>query len=148
MQSGIGVAISAQAAGTMLLRFAPQRRSSLLQQVAGDQHVVLHNATGRAYFEKRCKPLVFSASVRAFLTALAGASSGIGHGHATETTMIKYAIIFAVISLVAAALGFSGVAAGAAGIAKILFGLFLILAVIFIVLAALGVGAAKNIMKK
>ena len=61
--------------------------------------------------------------------------------------MIKYAIIFAVISLIAGALGYSGVAAGAAGIAKILFGLFLILAVIFIVLAALGVGAAKKMLK-
>ena len=44
--------------------------------------------------------------------------------------MLKYAIIFAVISLIAGALGFGGVAAGAAGIAKILFGLFLILATI------------------
>ena len=33
--------------------------------------------------------------------------------------MLKYAIIFALISLVAGALGFSGVAAGAAGIAKV-----------------------------
>ena len=61
--------------------------------------------------------------------------------------MIKYAIVFAVISRIAGALGFTGVAAGTAGIAKILFGLFLILSVIFIVLAALGVGAAKKIMK-
>jgi len=61
--------------------------------------------------------------------------------------MLKYAIIFALISLVAGALGFGGVAAGSAGIAKILFGLFLILAVVFIVLAALGVGAVKKVMK-
>ena len=61
-----------------------------------------------------------------------------------ETIMLKYAIIFALISLVAGALGFGGVAAGSAGIAKILFGLFLILAVVFIVLAALGVGAVKK----
>jgi uncharacterized membrane protein YtjA (UPF0391 family) len=61
--------------------------------------------------------------------------------------MLKYAIIFALISLVAGALGFGGVAAGSAGIAKILFGLFLILAVIFIVLAALGVGAVNKVMK-
>ena len=58
--------------------------------------------------------------------------------------MLKYAIIFAIISLIAGALGFGGVAAGAAGIAKVLFGLFLILAVVFLVLAALGVGAAKK----
>jgi uncharacterized membrane protein YtjA (UPF0391 family) len=58
--------------------------------------------------------------------------------------MLKYAIIFAVISLIAGALGFGGLAAGAAGIAKILFGLFLILAAVFLVLAALGVGAVKK----
>ena len=61
--------------------------------------------------------------------------------------MLKYAIIFAVISLIAGALGFGGIAAGSAGIAKVLFGLVLILAVVFIVLAALGVGATKKIMK-
>ena len=61
--------------------------------------------------------------------------------------MLKYAIIFAVISLFAGALGFGGIAAGSAGIAKVLFGLFLILAVVFIVLAALGVGTAKKILK-
>lgn len=61
--------------------------------------------------------------------------------------MLKYAIIFAVISLIAGGLGFSSVAAGSAGIAKILFGLFLILAVIFVVLAALGVGAARKALK-
>ena len=61
--------------------------------------------------------------------------------------MLKYAIIFALISLVAGVLGFGGVAAESAGIAKILFGLFLILAVVFIVLAALGVGAVKKVMK-
>jgi uncharacterized membrane protein YtjA (UPF0391 family) len=65
-------------------------------------------------------------------------------GPALENKMLKYAIIFAVISLIAGALGFGGVAVGAAGIAKILFGLFLILAVIFVVLAALGVGAIKR----
>ena len=51
--------------------------------------------------------------------------------------MLKYAIIFAIVSLIAGALGFGGVAAGAAGIAKVLFGLFL-------VLAALGVGAVRK----
>lgn len=62
--------------------------------------------------------------------------------------MLKYAIIFALISLIAGALGFGGVAAGAAGIAKILFGLFLILAVVFLVLAALGVGAARKALDR
>jgi uncharacterized membrane protein YtjA (UPF0391 family) len=61
-----------------------------------------------------------------------------------EIVMLKYAIIFAVVALVAGALGFGGVAAGAAGIAKVLFGLFLLLTVVFLVLAALGVGAVKK----
>jgi uncharacterized membrane protein YtjA (UPF0391 family) len=67
--------------------------------------------------------------------------------HSRRETMLKYAIIFALISLIAGALGFGGIAAGSAGIAKILFGLFLILAVIFVVLAALGVGAVKKVLK-
>ena len=61
--------------------------------------------------------------------------------------MLKYAIIFAIISLVAGALGFGGIEVGFAGVAKILFGLFLIVAVVFVVLAALGVNAAKKIVK-
>jgi len=48
--------------------------------------------------------------------------------------MLKWALIFLVISLIAGALGFTGVARGAATIAKFLFALFLILFVIFIVL--------------
>lgn len=58
--------------------------------------------------------------------------------------MLKYAIIFAVISLVAGLLEFRRHCGGRRGHYKVLFGLFLILAVIFIVLAALGVGAVKK----
>lgn len=49
--------------------------------------------------------------------------------------MLKWAIIFLVVSLIAGALGFSGVARGAATISKILFGVFLVLFLIFLVLA-------------
>ena len=62
--------------------------------------------------------------------------------------MLKYAIMFALIDVVAGALGLGGVATGAAGIAKILFGLFLMLAVVFLLLAALGIGAAKEAIDK
>ena len=55
--------------------------------------------------------------------------------------MLKWAIIFLVVSLVAGALGFTGVARGAARIAKVLFAIFLILAVLFFVLLFLGIGA-------
>ncbi len=48
--------------------------------------------------------------------------------------MLKWALVFLVISLVAGALGFTGLARGAATIAKFLFALFLILFVIFLVL--------------
>ena len=49
--------------------------------------------------------------------------------------MLKWALIFLVISLVAGALGFTGVASGAKTIAKILFGLFLVLFIILMLLA-------------
>ncbi len=53
--------------------------------------------------------------------------------------MLKWALIFLVVSLVAGALGFTGVASGAKTIAKILFGLFL-LGFIILVLLAWGAG--------
>jgi uncharacterized membrane protein YtjA (UPF0391 family) len=43
-------------------------------------------------------------------------------------TMLYYAVVFLIISLIAAVLGFGGIAAGAAGIAKVLFVVFLVLA--------------------
>ena len=55
--------------------------------------------------------------------------------------MLKWAIIFLVISLIAGALGFTGVSAGAARIAKILFAIFLGLFLLTII-AALLLGAA------
>jgi uncharacterized membrane protein YtjA (UPF0391 family) len=48
--------------------------------------------------------------------------------------MIKWAIILAVIGLVAGALGFSGVAGAAMGIAKFLFWAAIIIAVVLLVL--------------
>lgn len=56
--------------------------------------------------------------------------------------MLKWAIIFAVISLIAAALGWGGIAGTAAGIAKVLFFVFL---VIFLVVVVLGVVAARRL---
>jgi uncharacterized membrane protein YtjA (UPF0391 family) len=49
--------------------------------------------------------------------------------------MLKWALIFLVVSLVAGALGFTGIASGAKSISKILFGLFLALFVLLILLA-------------
>jgi uncharacterized membrane protein YtjA (UPF0391 family) len=44
--------------------------------------------------------------------------------------LLHYAIVFLVIALIAAVLGFGGLASGAAGIAKLLFGVFVLLAVV------------------
>jgi uncharacterized membrane protein YtjA (UPF0391 family) len=46
-----------------------------------------------------------------------------------ELAMLHYAVVFFIIALIAAVLGFGGIAAGAAGIAKILFIVFLVLAI-------------------
>ncbi|GJE76071.1 MULTISPECIES: DUF1328 domain-containing protein [Methylorubrum] len=56
-------------------------------------------------------------------------------------TLLKWALIAFVISLVAGALGFTGIASGASSIARILFGLFLVLAIVIVVIA-LAVGQA------
>jgi len=53
--------------------------------------------------------------------------------------MLKWALIFLVVSLVAGALGFTGVASGAKTLAKVLFGLFL-LGFILLILLAWGAG--------
>lgn len=47
--------------------------------------------------------------------------------------MLRYAIIFFVIALIAAVFGFGGIAASAAGIAQLLFYGFVVLAVISLV---------------
>ncbi|MDI3463764.1 MAG: protein of unknown function DUF1328 [Nitrospira sp.] len=56
--------------------------------------------------------------------------------------LLKWAFIFFVVALVAAAFGFTGIAAGAASIAKILFYLFL---GIFIVLLIAGIIVGRNV---
>jgi uncharacterized membrane protein YtjA (UPF0391 family) len=48
------------------------------------------------------------------------------HVATPEVTMLYYALVFLVISLLAALLGFGGIAVAFAGVAKILFVIFLI----------------------
>jgi uncharacterized membrane protein YtjA (UPF0391 family) len=50
-----------------------------------------------------------------------------------EAAMLRYAIAFFVIAIIAALFGFGGIAAGATEIAKILFFVFLILFVVSLV---------------
>jgi uncharacterized membrane protein YtjA (UPF0391 family) len=58
-----------------------------------------------------------------------GSNSRRAHPHSKDFNMLRYAVIFIVIALIAAVFGFGGIASSAAGIAQILFVLFLILAV-------------------
>jgi uncharacterized membrane protein YtjA (UPF0391 family) len=53
--------------------------------------------------------------------------------NAAETQMLKWALIFFVVSIVAGLFGFTGIAVGAAEVSKILFFIFLVLFAIFLV---------------
>lgn len=57
--------------------------------------------------------------------------------------MLYWALMFLVIGLIAAALGFTDIAGGAFAIAKFIAGLFLVLFVIFLVL---GLTAVKKVL--
>ena len=59
-----------------------------------------------------------------------------------EAVMLKWAVVFFIIALIAGALGFGGVASAAAGIAKILFFLFLVL---FLIALAAGIFVGKKV---
>jgi uncharacterized membrane protein YtjA (UPF0391 family) len=48
--------------------------------------------------------------------------------------MLRWAVIFLVIALVAAVFGFTGIAVAAAGIAKFLFFIFLVACLIFFIM--------------
>jgi uncharacterized membrane protein YtjA (UPF0391 family) len=48
--------------------------------------------------------------------------------------MLRWAVIFLVIALVAAVFGFTGIAVAAAGIAKLLFFIFLVACLIFFII--------------
>lgn len=56
--------------------------------------------------------------------------------------MLRWALIFLVISLIAALFGFTGISVAAAGIAKVLFFLFIVITVI---LFALVIAAGRAI---
>jgi len=56
--------------------------------------------------------------------------------------MLKWALIFLVVALVAAALGFGGIAGAAMGIAKLLFFVFIAL---FVIALVMGLVAGRKI---
>lgn len=57
--------------------------------------------------------------------------------------MLKWALIFFLVSVVAGLFGFTGVAVGAAEVSKILFFVFLVLFAIFLVAGLLAVNLLK-----
>ncbi len=60
--------------------------------------------------------------------------------------MLKFAVLFLVIGLVLALLGFGGIGGAFIGIAKILFFIAIALFVIFLVLGLLAGKAVKNVI--
>ena len=53
-------------------------------------------------------------------------------------SLLKWALIFLLVGIVAAVFGFTNIAAAATGIAKILFFIFIVLFIVFLILALLG----------
>ena len=62
-------------------------------------------------------------------------------GHSGGTVMLRLALLFLVVALIAAFFGFGGIAAASAGIAKTLFYIFL---VIFVVPLVMGLLAGRR----
>ena len=59
--------------------------------------------------------------------------------------MLKWAIIFLVISLIAGALGLTPIARGAATISKVLFGIAIVLFLLFVLFVVLGLTAVNAV---
>jgi uncharacterized membrane protein YtjA (UPF0391 family) len=57
--------------------------------------------------------------------------------------MLKWALIFFIISLIAGVFGFTGIASGAAAVSKILFYIAVALFLLFLVLGLIAVNAVK-----
>lgn len=58
--------------------------------------------------------------------------------------MLRWALGFLIVAIIAAALGFGGIASASAGIAKVLFFIFLIG---FVITLVLGLAAARRITR-
>ncbi|GBQ46642.1 hypothetical protein AA18895_0826 [Acetobacter ghanensis DSM 18895] len=68
----------------------------------------------------------------------------VGILNAREFIMLKLALFFLVVSIVAGLFGFGGIASASAGMAKILFFIAIVLFVVFLVVALL---AGRAVMK-
>jgi uncharacterized membrane protein YtjA (UPF0391 family) len=70
------------------------------------------------------------------------ASRAIGKGIEFMSTILKWALVMFLVSLVAALFGFTGISAASADVARVLFYVFIVL---FIVLLVLGLTAARTV---
>jgi uncharacterized membrane protein YtjA (UPF0391 family) len=57
------------------------------------------------------------------------------HRNRKACTMLKWALIFFIVSIIAGVFGFTGISAATAGIARILFFLFIVIFLVFLVLS-------------
>ena len=97
------------------------------------EYVVLCRADDVAWLTElgpRLRPVVTRADKRRHARARSS--------YTGAATVFHYSVIFLVIALIAAALGFGGIAGSAVGIAKILFLIFLVLFVVSLVFGRRG----------
>jgi uncharacterized membrane protein YtjA (UPF0391 family) len=76
--------------------------------------------------------------VNAFVAAAFRERRGVGRER-WGFHMLRYALLFAIISIVAGFLGFSGISAASAGIARIFFFIAIVIFLVFLLLAVTGV---------
>jgi len=67
-------------------------------------------------------------------------ASGLGENERRGDKMLKLALFFFIVSIIAGVFGFTGISVAAAGIAKVLFFVFLIAFVVLLVLGLVVVG--------
>jgi uncharacterized membrane protein YtjA (UPF0391 family) len=65
-------------------------------------------------------------------------------GKAIAMSLLKWALIMLVVSLVAALLGFTGLSAASADVARILFYIFLVVFLVLLVMGLMGTRAARG----
>lgn len=94
----------------------------------------LGGAGARIVVERRHPPLQDGGD-------LTGPPANSLHSASREAPMLRWALVFLVLALIAAALGFGGLAATSAGIAKLLFWVFII---IFAISLIAGVATGKR----
>jgi uncharacterized membrane protein YtjA (UPF0391 family) len=56
-------------------------------------------------------------------------------------SLLGWALVFLVVSLIAAVFGFGGIATAAAGVAKVLFFIFIVIFIVLLITAFIGGGA-------